>query len=473
MVHRPRGKTGSASVQSRTDEAGNYRQVRSTGNRVRDCGFPTTPPAPRFGTTRSMKKPVAQVSDVVVRFAGDSGDGMQLTGRVHERDGAVRQRPRRRCPTSRPRSARPPARSPGVSGFQIHFADHDILTPGDQPDVLVAMNPAALKTNLNDLRDGRDADRQPRRVQRAATCRRRATRRTRSRTARSTTTRCTRSRSRRMTVEALQGRRGRHAARGGAVEELVRARPDVVALRPPDRADARLHRGEVRASGRSSPRRTSRALQGRLQLRRDDRGLRGLVRGQAREAARPGIYRNITGNQALALGLVAAGVQRGLPLFLGAYPITPASSILEELSRATSTSASARSRPRTRSRRPARRSARRSAARSASPPRPGPGIVLKAETVGLGDDARAAARHHRRPARRAVHGHADEARAGRPADGAVRPQRRVAGARCSRRRSPARLLRRRRSRPCGSRSSTGRPCSCSRTPTSRTAPSRG
>src|SRR6266545_1439814 len=68
-----------------------------------------------------MAKAVEQRDSVVIRFAGDSGDGMQLTG---------------------------------VSGFQVHFADHDILTPGDSPDVLVAMNPAALKTNLKDLPKG-------------------------------------------------------------------------------------------------------------------------------------------------------------------------------------------------------------------------------------------------------------------------------------------------------------------------------
>ena len=98
------------------------------------------------------------------RPAGRAGHD-PLRGRLRrrhavDRDAASRaRRPRsattcRRCPTSRPRSARRPARSRASPGFQIHFADHDILTPGDQPDVLVAMNPAALKTNLKDLRSG-------------------------------------------------------------------------------------------------------------------------------------------------------------------------------------------------------------------------------------------------------------------------------------------------------------------------------
>ena len=101
-----------------------------------------------------MSKPVEQLDHVIIRFAGDSGDGMQLTGgAVHERDGDARQRPLD-LPDF-PAEIRAPAGSlPGVSGFQVHFADHDILTPGDAPNVLVAMNPAALKTNIKDLREG-------------------------------------------------------------------------------------------------------------------------------------------------------------------------------------------------------------------------------------------------------------------------------------------------------------------------------
>ena len=99
-----------------------------------------------------MTKPVEQLSQVIVRFAGDSGDGMQLTGSQFTSETAVRGNDLATMPDF-PAEIRAPAGSlPGVSGFQIHFADHDILTPGDAPDVLVAMNPAALKTNLGDLR---------------------------------------------------------------------------------------------------------------------------------------------------------------------------------------------------------------------------------------------------------------------------------------------------------------------------------
>ena len=99
-------------------------------------------------------KPVEQVDSVIVRFAGDSGDGMQLTGGQFTSETAILGNDLSTFPDF-PAEIRAPAGSlPGVSGFQVHFADHDILTPGDAPNVLVAMNPAALKTNLRDLPRG-------------------------------------------------------------------------------------------------------------------------------------------------------------------------------------------------------------------------------------------------------------------------------------------------------------------------------
>src|SRR5215470_16930221 len=101
-----------------------------------------------------MAKSIQQVEQVTIRFAGDSGDGMQLTGTRFTSETAAFGNDLSTLPDF-PAEIRAPAGSlPGVSGFQIHFADHDILTPGDQPDVLVAMNPAALKTNLGDLPKG-------------------------------------------------------------------------------------------------------------------------------------------------------------------------------------------------------------------------------------------------------------------------------------------------------------------------------
>src|SRR5947207_12637820 len=101
-----------------------------------------------------MAKAVEQRESVVIRFAGDSGDGMQLTGGQFTSETAILGNDLSSFPDF-PAEIRAPAGSlPGVSGFQLHFADHDILTPGDRPDVLVAMNTAALKTNLTDLPKG-------------------------------------------------------------------------------------------------------------------------------------------------------------------------------------------------------------------------------------------------------------------------------------------------------------------------------
>src|ERR671932_467993 len=101
-----------------------------------------------------MGKPVEKLDRVIIRFAGDSGDGMQLAGARFTSETALLGNDLSTLPDF-PAEIRAPAGSlPGVSGFQIHFSDHDILTPGDAPDVLVAMNPAALKTNLKDLPKG-------------------------------------------------------------------------------------------------------------------------------------------------------------------------------------------------------------------------------------------------------------------------------------------------------------------------------
>ena len=102
---------------------------------------------------RPGPRDVQDLDRVTIRFAGDSGDGMQLTGTQFTRTAAVFGNDIARCPTSRPRSG-PAGSLPGVSGFQIGSRSTDIHTPGDQPDVLVAMNPAALKTNIGDLPAG-------------------------------------------------------------------------------------------------------------------------------------------------------------------------------------------------------------------------------------------------------------------------------------------------------------------------------
>src|SRR5690606_9697540 len=91
---------------------------------------------------------------VVIRFAGDSGDGMQLTGDRFTAESASLGNDVATLPNFPAEIRAPQGTLPGVSSFQLHFADFDIVTPGDRPDVLVAMNPAALKANLHDLPKG-------------------------------------------------------------------------------------------------------------------------------------------------------------------------------------------------------------------------------------------------------------------------------------------------------------------------------
>src|SRR5499433_127250 len=112
------------------------------------------PAAACGGGLPTVTKQVQQLDHVIIRFAGDSGDGMQLAGDRFTQETAVFGNDLSTLPNF-PAEIRAPAGTlPGVSSFQLHFADHDILTPGDAPDVLIAMNPAALKANLADLPRG-------------------------------------------------------------------------------------------------------------------------------------------------------------------------------------------------------------------------------------------------------------------------------------------------------------------------------
>src|SRR6201994_4436629 len=115
--------------------------------------------APGRGVRRrplTVTKQVQQLDRVIIRFAGDSGDGMQLAGDRFTQETAVFGNDLSTMPNF-PAEIRAPAGTlAGVSSFQLHFADHDILTPGDAPDVLIAMNPAALKANIKDLPRGGD-----------------------------------------------------------------------------------------------------------------------------------------------------------------------------------------------------------------------------------------------------------------------------------------------------------------------------
>jgi 2-oxoglutarate ferredoxin oxidoreductase subunit alpha len=276
-----------------------------------------------------MTKPVEQLDRVVVRFAGDSGDGMQLTGSQFTSETALLGNDLSTLPDF-PAEIRAPAGSlPGVSGFQIHFSDHDILTPGDQPNVLVAMNPAALRTNVRDLPRGGTLIVDPdafteRNLDKAG-----------------------------YTASPLED---------GSLDEFqvhpvpltsltVEALKEFdVTKREAERAKNMFALGLMSWLFTRPTEGTVAFLEKKFASKPEiaQANIRAFQTGYAfGETAEmftthyeikpaklpPGTYRNVTGNQALALGLVAASVQSKLPLFLGAYPITPASGILEELSR--------------------------------------------------------------------------------------------------------------------------------------------
>jgi 2-oxoglutarate ferredoxin oxidoreductase subunit alpha len=273
-------------------------------------------------------KPVEQLSQVIVRFAGDSGDGMQLTGSQFTSETALLGNDISTLPDF-PAEIRAPAGSlPGVSGFQLHFADHDILTPGDAPNVLVAMNPAALKTNIKDLPKGgtlivnSDAFNE-RNLQKAGYAKSPLSDGSLDEYQVHEVPLTT------LTVGALRG------IEGVTPREAERAK-NMFALglmswlygRPTEATETFL---------------TSKFAKRPEIAEANLKALRaGYAFGETTETfaityevkpakLAPGTYRNITGNQALSYGLIAASKLAGLPLFLGAYPITPASSILEEL----------------------------------------------------------------------------------------------------------------------------------------------
>ncbi len=273
-------------------------------------------------------KPVEQLSQVIVRFAGDSGDGMQLTGSQFTSETALLGNDLSTLPDF-PAEIRAPAGSlPGVSGFQLHFADHDILTPGDAPNVLVAMNPAALKTNISDLPKGgtlivnSDAFNE-RNLQKAGY----AANPLEDGSLDEFQVHSVPLTS--LTVGALkevEGVTSREAERSKNMFALglmswLYGRPldatvsflNVKFAKRPEIAEANI-----------------KALQAGYAFGETTETFAVTYEVKPAKLA-PGIYRNITGNQALSYGLIAASKLSGLPLFLGAYPITPASAILEEL----------------------------------------------------------------------------------------------------------------------------------------------
>ena len=277
-----------------------------------------------------MTKTTEEKERVVVRFAGDSGDGIQLAGDRFAAATALVGNDLATLPNF-PAEIRAPAGTvAGVSAFQIHFASRDILTPGGQPNVLVTMNPAALKANLSELERGgivianEDAfgDHNLRKAGYEANPLEDAT---------LDDYQVFRVPMTSMTVRATEGIDGitaRDAARSKNLFAL-----GLVSWMYSRPTDATIRWIEEKFSGKPQ------IMEANLAAFRA-----GYNFGETAELlhvhyevkaapAEPGTYRGVNGTTAAALGLIAAGVRSGLPLFLASYPITPASELLHELSR--------------------------------------------------------------------------------------------------------------------------------------------
>ncbi len=279
-----------------------------------------------------MSKAVEELERVIIRFAGDSGDGMQLTGSRFTDATAVVGNDLATLPNF-PAEIRAPAGTlAGVSAFQIHFASRDILTPGDHPDVLVAMNPAALKANMAELRRGatiivnedaftkrnlekagygaqnplEDASLEAYRLHRIPMS--------------TLTTRA---------VEAIEGVSTRDAGRAKNLFAL-----GVISWlygRPADVTERWIERKFARDPAIAQA--NLAAFKAGWSFGETTELLDVQYRVNPATDVPPGTYRNVNGTTALSLGLIAASVRSGLPLVLASYPITPASELLHELSR--------------------------------------------------------------------------------------------------------------------------------------------
>ncbi|WP_405785484.1 MULTISPECIES: 2-oxoacid:acceptor oxidoreductase subunit alpha [unclassified Streptomyces] len=284
-----------------------------------------------LGEQRKPAKETKRLDRVIIRFAGDSGDGMQLTGDRFTSETASFGNDLSTLPNF-PAEIRAPAGTlPGVSSFQLHFADHDILTPGDAPNVLVAMNPAALKANLHDLPRGAEiivntdefTKRAMTKVGYTASPLDDGSLEAYSVHPVPLTT---------LTLEALKDS-------GLARKDAERAK-NMFALgllswmyhRPTDGTEAFLRKKFAKKPDIAEANILAYRAGWNFGETTEDFAVSYEVQ-PATSAFPAGTYRNISGNLALSYGLIAASTQSELPLYLGSYPITPASDILHELSR--------------------------------------------------------------------------------------------------------------------------------------------
>jgi 2-oxoglutarate/2-oxoacid ferredoxin oxidoreductase subunit alpha len=270
-----------------------------------------------------------RLDNVVVRFAGDSGDGMQLTGTEFTKAAATAGNDIATFPDF-PAEIRAPAGSlAGVSGFQVHFASSAVRTPGDAPDVLVAMNPAALRANLADLPDNgilianTGAFTKPN-LKKAG-----------------------------YDHNPLEGDDlDRYRVYAVDITKLTTAALDETELTPKEKGrcknffalglmfwmysrDPQREIAHIEAKFAAKPMLADanvRAFKAGYYYGETAEVFQDVVYEVAPAAFEPGTYRNISGNEALALGLVAAGQLADKPLFYSGYPITPASTLLHALS---------------------------------------------------------------------------------------------------------------------------------------------
>ncbi|MCZ6598304.1 MAG: 2-oxoacid:acceptor oxidoreductase subunit alpha [Planctomycetota bacterium] len=273
--------------------------------------------------------PLQQQERVVIRFAGDSGDGMQITGSQFTNTSALVGNDLATLPDYPAEIRAPAGTRPGVSGFQIHFSSSDIHTPGDAPDVLVVMNPAALAVNLTDMKPGgmiiantgnfKDADLRKAKLE--------------TNPLEDGTVDGYR------VIEIDINERVARALEGSPLspKEIQRCK-NFFALglmywlysRPLEPTVKWLHekfakRPEIAAAN-------EKALRSGFNAGDIHELFQGRYEVPACEVLPKGTYRTIMGNQALSIGLVAGAELAGLKIFLGAYPITPASDVLHQLS---------------------------------------------------------------------------------------------------------------------------------------------
>jgi len=279
-------------------------------------------------TVSAAPRSHVDIQNAVVRFAGDSGDGMQLTGTEFTREAALHGNDLATFPDYPAEIRAPAGTTAGVSGYQIQFAAHEVYSAGDQPDTLVAMNPAALKVHLADLKRGgllilneaafKQAD-----LDRAGWKSNPLTDGT-----------VENYRVIKVDFERLVGK----AVEGTGVSAKDASRcKNFYALglvfwiysRDTEREEQAIRDRFKKTAPLAEA--NVRAFKAGYNYGETIEALDAYVIQPAR--LKPGKYRNVTGNSALALGLIAAAQNAGLRLFYGSYPITPASDILHELSK--------------------------------------------------------------------------------------------------------------------------------------------